>query len=261
MVGRGGRDFVTSRARYVFVLAGLLTLVATAALRLVTPSDAAVSSTLHATVGPAFDITLTFDDGSPVTALPAGSYRVVVSDVTTDHNFHLYGPGVEQETGVDFTGSTSWNVTFSAGSRYQFVCDVHADSMFGRFDAGTVAADSGGGGGGGVGTSKPSGSVVSSKRAVSIATLVAGLDSAGKLRLTLKGKAVKSLAAGRYTFLVTDPSKNDTLSLRRTGAVAKALTTRAFVGKKSVAVTLTAGEWKLYLSGKPSTPFAFRVAT
>ena len=74
-------------------------------------------------------------------ALPAGSYRVLVSDITPDHNFHLLGPGVDESTGVDFKGSTTWNVTFRSDSRYQFICDVHADSMFGRFDAGTVTSD------------------------------------------------------------------------------------------------------------------------
>ena len=63
-----------SRVRSMLVLAALLTLIATAVFRFGTgESDAAVSSTLHATVGPAFDISLTFDDGSAVSALPAGS--------------------------------------------------------------------------------------------------------------------------------------------------------------------------------------------
>src|SRR3954452_10757191 len=144
-----------SRVRSLLVLAAVLTLVATAALRYgAGSSDAAVSSTLHGVVGPAFDITLTFDDGSPVGLLPAGSYRVVVSDITTDHNFHLFGPGVEQSTGVDFTGSVTWNVTFRSNARYQYVCDVHADSMAGSFnagagdDSGPPPAASGGSGGG-----------------------------------------------------------------------------------------------------------------
>ena len=60
-----------SRVRSLLVLAALLTLVATAALRFgAAPSDAAVSSTLHAIVNDNFDISLTFDDGSAVSALP-----------------------------------------------------------------------------------------------------------------------------------------------------------------------------------------------
>ena len=51
----------------MLVLAALLTLFATAALRFGSAqSDAAVSSTLHAIVAPDFDIALTFDDGSAV---------------------------------------------------------------------------------------------------------------------------------------------------------------------------------------------------
>jgi hypothetical protein len=251
---------VSSRVRSIVVLVGLLTLIGTAALRFGGASDAAVSSTLHASVGPGFDISLTFDDGTAVTALPPGPYRVLVSDVASDHNFHLYGPGVDQETQVDFTGSTTWNVTFRADSRYQFVCDPHADSMFGRFDAGTVvdstpAGGGGGGGSGGGGSSGGKSTPVSSTPV--LGTVLAGLSSAGKVNLTLKGKAVKTLAAGRYKLVVTDGSKKSPVAIRRTGAAANTLTGLSFVGSKTITLTLGPGEWTLYSS--PGGMVSFRV--
>jgi hypothetical protein len=264
---------MSSRVRSIVVLAALVTLAGTAVLRFGSAdSDAAVSTTLHATVGPAFDISLTFDDGSAVSALPAGPYRVVVRDITPDHNFHLLGPGVDEETGVDFTGSATWNVTFSSGGRYQFLCDIHADSMFGRFDAGAVSDASSSGAGGstggvstggvstGGGSSSGSGSGVRNDPVTAfIGSLAAGLDAGGKLKLTAKGKAVKTLAAGKYSFVVSDSSKQSALTLRRTGGAAQTLTGAAFVGKKTIAVTLAAGQWKLYPSTKPAGAISFVV--
>jgi hypothetical protein len=250
------------------VLAALLTLVGTAALRLdSSPSSAAVSSTLHATVGPAFEISLTFDDGSPVGALPAGSYRILVSDLTSDHNFHLFGPGVNQDSGVDSTGTATWNVTFGAGGRYQFVCDVHADSMFGSFNAGAAdsAPQSGGGSGGGGsggsggGSSGTTGGGVSAGVAATRGMLTAALAATGKPSLSSRGKAVKALASGRYTFVVTDSSRKEGVTIRRTGAAATALTGAAFSGRASRTVTLAAGQWKLYPSGHPAGGITFRV--
>ena len=260
-----------SRFRSPLVLATLLILIATAALRIGSDdSSAAVSSTLHATVGPAFDISLTFDDGSAVGTLPAGSYKVVVSDLTPDHNFHLYGPGVNEQTGVDFTGSTAWNVTFRAGGTYNYVCDVHADSMFGSFNAGGASSDptpAAGGSSGGGSTSGGSGSTGSSggtkatggSSTRSLGTLQAALDAAGKLRLTLRGKAVKTLAPGWYTIAVVDGSKGSAVALRRTGGGTQTLSGLGYVGKRSVAVNLAAGRWTLFSSARPAGVVSFRV--
>jgi hypothetical protein len=266
------RSIAPSRVRLALVLAAVLTLVGTAALRFgAGASDAAVSSTLHATVGPDFDISLTFDDGSAVGALPPGSYRVLVSDLTPDHNFHLYGPGVDQSTGVDFTGTTTWNVTFQAGSRYQYICDVHADSMFGHFDAGgDSTASSGGAGsgsaggssgaGGGTGGSGGSGGkIVAPVRAASVATLSATVRSAGVPKLTLKGKPVRTLAAGTYKLTVTDGSSRSAVELGRVGGGTKTLTSVSFAGAKTVGVNLTPGQWKLYPSSSPASAVTFRV--
>src|SRR5262245_31800714 len=88
-------------------------------------------STLQASVGPGFEISLT-QDGNPVTELPAGTYTIDVNDQADVHNFHLTGPGVDEATDVAGTGETTWTVDLTAGE-YTFVCDPHASSMKGSF--------------------------------------------------------------------------------------------------------------------------------
>jgi len=94
----------------------------------------AVGSTLQASVGPGFEISLTTDAGDDVTTLAAGEYPIDVDDKSSAHNFHLTGPGgVDEDTGVSEIGSSSWTVTFEAGS-YHFQCDPHASQMNGDFE-------------------------------------------------------------------------------------------------------------------------------
>jgi plastocyanin len=89
-------------------------------------------NSLIGTVGPGFTITLT-QGGSAVSTLKAGTYKINVSDKSSMHNFHLFGPGVDQKTDVGATGTTNWTVTFKKGS-YTYQCDVHfASGMIGHF--------------------------------------------------------------------------------------------------------------------------------
>ena len=251
---------MSHRVRSVFVLASMLILVATLVFRLGTGvSVAAVSSTLHASVGPGFVISLAFDDGSAVLALPAGTYRVVVDDQGQDHNFHLLGPGVDESTSVESLASTSWTVTFRNNSRYDFLCDPHADSMFGRFETGAVAdepASSGGGGGGGSGA-KPGSASPPKATGKILATVLAGVDSAGKLRLTLEGKPVKTLGQGSYKLVIVDSSKKNDVILRRIGSAATPLTGLSFVGSRTVTTQLETGKWKLYTSPREAASAVF----
>jgi plastocyanin len=80
-------------------------------------------NSLVGTVGPGFTISLT-KGGSSVSTLKAGTYTITVSDKSSMHNFHLFGPGVEQKTDVGATGTSNWTVTFKKGS-YTYQCDAH----------------------------------------------------------------------------------------------------------------------------------------
>lgn len=98
-------------------------------------SARSTDGTLSAAVGPGFSISLT-QGGSAVATLAPGTYTVNVSDMSTLHNFHLSGPGVNQATDVDTTSSPTWTVTFSAGS-YHFQCDAHPTMLHGDFTVGS----------------------------------------------------------------------------------------------------------------------------
>jgi hypothetical protein len=90
------------------------------------------SHTLLATVGPDIAITLLNSIFSPVTQLRAGSYTIVVDDLSPDHNFHLFGRAVNRTTSVPFVGTTRWRVTLKPG-RYTFQCDPHQFIMRATF--------------------------------------------------------------------------------------------------------------------------------
>ena len=107
------------------LLAASLALVAAA------PASASGATKLVATVGPGFTITLTMN-GKKVTALKPGKYTITVRDRATDHNFRLSGPGVNRDSGVAKTGTTTWTVTLKRG-KYVYVCDPHPSSMKGTF--------------------------------------------------------------------------------------------------------------------------------
>ena len=118
-------------------LRGLLALGACAALVLVPGAATAPAQAvkLVGTVGPGFSILLEFPDGRTVTQLDPGSYEITVRDLSEEHNFHLTGPGVDQFTGVETTGTVTWNVTFREG-RYTIVCDPHPSQMVRVFPVG-----------------------------------------------------------------------------------------------------------------------------
>ena len=98
-----------------------------------TETSPADGSTLAASVGPGFDISLTGPDGEGVSTLTAGTYTIEVDDQSGIHNFHLTGTGVDESTEVSGTGIDSWEVTLAEGT-YSFVCDPHAGSMSGSFE-------------------------------------------------------------------------------------------------------------------------------
>jgi hypothetical protein len=102
-----------------------------------TPSSAA-GRELQGTVGPGFTISLRDEDGQPVTSLRPGTYWLTIDDLSsTQHNFHIFGPGLDVGTTVPFTGTVTVKIHLSHGE-YTFQCDPHAHTMHGSFDVGGV---------------------------------------------------------------------------------------------------------------------------
>jgi plastocyanin len=71
-----------------------------------------------------------------VKKLNAGqAYRFVISDRSSDHDFHLMGPGVmKQITAEEFTGTKAVVLKLRKGT-HRFLCSPHSDEMRGSFSA------------------------------------------------------------------------------------------------------------------------------
>ncbi len=213
----------------------LVVTVLAAAVALLVPGAAVSRSAqieLDATVGPGFNITVT-KDGSRVTHLDAGSYTIKVSDQSVEHNFHLSGPGVDQATDVDATGTTTWNVTLTDGT-YNFKCDAHPTQMRGSFTVGAV-------------TSPPPPPPAKKAKKLS-GTVGPGRTIALK---TASGKRVKSVKAGSYRVTVRDASSSDNFHLLGPGVNKR--TGVEFKGKATWGVRLKKGKTYRYRSdARPS---------
>src|SRR5439155_9343590 len=98
---------------------------------------AADNGQLVGSVGPGFGISLKDSSGVAVTHLAAGTYTLLVHDLSEEHNFHLSGPGVDVTTDVLFTGDKTFTITVSDGT-YNLICDVHSASMHGLFTGGAT---------------------------------------------------------------------------------------------------------------------------
>jgi|NGEPerStandDraft_6_1074524.scaffolds.fasta_scaffold122277_2 plastocyanin len=110
----------------------LLALLALAIAGIAQASAQKSPTKLVGTTGPGFTITLT-KGGKAVKTLTAGKYKIAVSDKSSMHNFHLFGPGVNKKTGVSSTGATTWTVKLKKGE-YTYRCDIHfASGMIGHF--------------------------------------------------------------------------------------------------------------------------------
>ena len=198
-----------------------------AALGLVVPGSVgahgAVTQPLIATVGTPtsgnnFVIALKDSTGAAVTHVDPGTYTITVHDYATVHNFHLFGPGVNQSTAIDTAEEATWTVAFTDG-KYTYMCDAHP-TLAGSFTSGTATTPP---------PPKP------------IKKLVAQVGP--KRTITVKtssGARVRSTAAGKYRLTVKDLTRTDNFHLvgrgvnKRTGVKAK--------GTSIWTVTLRAGK-------------------
>ena len=148
---------------------------------------------LFGTVGPGFSIILEDAQGSRVRNLDPGTYDVQVEDLSEEHNFHLFGPGVDQLTSVAEMGTESWTVTLADGT-WRYHCDPHSTRMSGSFTVGTVPPPT---------PPPPPPSTVTAKTKLL-------LTSGPGFTITLKtaaGKSFRSMKRGVYTVVVRDRSR------------------------------------------------------
>jgi plastocyanin len=146
---------------------------------------------LFASVGPEFEISFRDAQGNRVTKLDPGTYDIAVEDLAVDHSFHLEGPGINERTQVEFTGTLNWTVTFRDGN-YTYRCDPHP-SLGGRFVVGNPPAQA----------PAPTPTVTAKTRLV--------LTSGPAQVITLKtaaGKAVKRMRLGTYKVTVRDRGRD-----------------------------------------------------
>ena len=105
------------------IASGLTTVLAALALTGSTFA-AAKTNTITGTVGPGFTITMNKK------TVKAGQYVITIRDLSSIHDFHLTGLGVNKKTSVGGTGTTKWTVKLKKGT-YHFVCDPHRTIMHG----------------------------------------------------------------------------------------------------------------------------------
>jgi plastocyanin len=199
-------------------------------------STGADNGQLVGTVGPGFGISLKDSSGVAVKHLDAGTYTLLVHDLSEEHNFHLTGPGVNVTTDVLFTGDQTFTITVTNGT-YNFICDVHATTMHGLFTAGT--------------TPPPT-------------TTTTTTPAPAPKPLTLRvgpGRTLSAparLAGRRYAITVRDASAADNLHLKGPGVDRK--TGVAFKGQVHWTVTLKSGTYRVFSDAHRTLTRTIRVS-
>jgi hypothetical protein len=249
------------RARHLTAL--LVVLAAASALVASGSSKISVQPTLYVHYTMDCGFTIRDDNNALVSSIAPGAYQIVVttpvafagvdlsstSDFTACKGFarfQLTGPGVNVATTLQDGDADygTFKATFQAGSTYTARDAVRPDTAtaFSTLDSGSP--------------SEPAGpaSAAPTKGGSDLvrATLVGKLTAIGDVQLTKGGAAVTRLMIGRYKFSIADGSSESGFKVQHTGGTPITLTGVTFVGKRTVIVTLTAGQWKAF-SGKGNT--------
>jgi hypothetical protein len=255
---------------------GIASGLAVALLALVPAAHAsrAASPALRITFTPAGSITVTLPDGTPVgttagapTVIPAGYYTLLFYGPGECINlplFELRGPGVNINDDM-LGGETDVHTlyaTFAPNATYTWLSDRNEATVF-SFKASTDVVGSQSPGSTSSSSSSSSNAKATSQDIVGSAilpfrgTLAAAVTAAGRLTLAYKGKSVTSLKAGRYRVAVDDRSTTNGFLLQKPKHAAVSVSGGMFLGKRSLAVTLTAGRWLVMPSvGKPTYAIA-----
>jgi hypothetical protein len=188
-------------------------------------SGHAADPVLNAKVGPGFSISMNDANGVKVTHIDPGTYTINVQDLSAEHNFDLFGTGVQMATDVAATGNTTWTVTFTDGI-YNYHCDAHPGQMKGAFAVGTA-------------------SLPNPPKPTKPKNLSGKVGPGKTISLkTASGAAVKKLAAGRYRLSVKDMTKADNFHLigpganKKTGVKFRGTTTWIVVLRKAKTYTV-----------------------
>jgi plastocyanin len=89
--------------------------------------------------------------------------------------------------------------------------------------------------------------------AMTVPKLKGTLTDVGVSLATSKGKTVKTLTAGKYTFVVKDTASIHNFTLNGPGIRNKTITGTGFTGTKSVTVKLAKGTYVFYCTVHPTT--------
>jgi Copper binding proteins, plastocyanin/azurin family len=215
-----GRNHQAVRIRIpITALAALIGVVLPALAFALTARGAAEPGLLVATVGPDFTIRIDDANGQRVQSVPEGPYRLLVHDLSAEHNFVLAdkpaGLKVRVDSGVEFVGDKSFDVQLDRGA-YGFACSPHWQVMNGTLTVFPAP----------VATPQPK----------PLPVLRAGISAGGT------ATAPRATKPGRYRLVVKDSSKRHNFHLagpgvnRRTGI--------AFRGTASWTVRLARGTYR-----------------
>ena len=108
-----------------FLIAAPLAVVMAGILLFVTvPLASSALPEIRGKVGPGSEISVTPQ------RVDRGTYRFVVNDKSSMHNWHITGPGgVDKKTSIRGTGVKTFELTLRRDSTYKVVCDMHPDTM------------------------------------------------------------------------------------------------------------------------------------
>jgi hypothetical protein len=212
-------------------LVGLTLLAGLAAAPVALP---AAAEQLRGTAGPGFTITLQNSSGTIVSRIDPGDYELTVRDLSIDHNFHIYGPGVEQMTSVDAEETVTWNVTFREG-RYTYLCDLHPTQMVKELVVGNPPPP-------------PPPPSPTPTRPKLLATV--GPKATISLR-NAAGRLLRTVKPGTYSIVVRDRTKAHNFHLVGKGVNRKSGV--AAVGTTTWTVKLQAGVLRFYSDKAPKT--------
>lgn len=234
----------------------------------------AATPQLFVTFTAAGAVSVTLPDGTAVgttsgspNMIPAGYYTLILNgpgDCVNLPLFELRGPGVDINDDMlgGETDTHTLYAQFQPGATYTWHLDRSENVVYTFRTSTTVvgAPQQATSTTGSTSTSaKPtSEDITGSAIAPFRGTLSIAVSAAGRLSLAYRGKPVSALKAGRYSIAAVDRSAASGVMLAKLSHAAVTVTSRAFVGKRTTSVVLTAGKW-LFMPRAGQAAFAIPV--